>query len=99
MGAVAEPGGDAVDRDLARDELVLEAAAGPDRLRRTLGHPHSPVAARDVERVGDGERGAVELERRPARGVMGMGDSSHEPNVAQGVAGAMKTQPIAIWVQ
>ena len=65
MGAVTEAGRDAVDRDLPRDQRPLELAAGRDRVGRMVREPDGAAAARDIERVGDRQTGAVELENCP----------------------------------
>ncbi len=63
--AVTEAGRDAVDRDLPIDQLALELAAVRDGVGGVVGEPHRAAAARDIERVGDRQTGAVELENCP----------------------------------
>ena len=63
--AVAQSGGHAVDRDFLGDQGSLQLETGGDGVGRGRRQRHRPVAARYGERIGDRERGAVQLQQRP----------------------------------
>jgi DNA-binding Lrp family transcriptional regulator len=68
VSAVAEPGRNSVDRNLARDQVVLERARALDALRRLWGERTASAAAGEMHRGGDRQRPSVEVQAKP--GVM-----------------------------
>ena len=81
MGAVAEPGRDAVDRNLLGDQRVLQVPARADRVGGAVREPDRVAATRYLDRVGDRQAGAVELEQRLNDAQLGLSGDGHEMTV------------------